>query len=163
MNPKSTIQLEPLGIRIEVERGTPLKDVLFPYGVEFPCGGIGECSSCRIRLLDGHLPVTEEQEAIFTESELAGGWRLACSCSVDDNLVIELGRMETPVLADNTPFPFKPQDGFGIAVDLGTTTLAAQLIDLKSGNVIAVQTDLNPQAQFWCRHYAPDQLRDLGE
>jgi uncharacterized 2Fe-2S/4Fe-4S cluster protein (DUF4445 family) len=148
MNQKPTIRLEPLGVELEVPRGTPLKEILFPYGVEFPCGGIGECSSCRIRLLTGRLPITEEQRVHFTDSELEDGWRLACTCSVDDDLVIELGRLETPVLADNTPFPFKPQDGFGIAVDLGTTTLAAQLVDLRTGNVIAVQTDLNPQAQF---------------
>jgi hypothetical protein len=33
------IRLEPVGRTIEVEPGTPLRDVLFGYGVEFPCGG----------------------------------------------------------------------------------------------------------------------------
>ena len=36
----------------------------------------------------------------------------------------------------------------GIAIDLGTTTIAAQLIDLATGDVLAVETALNPQAPF---------------
>jgi uncharacterized 2Fe-2S/4Fe-4S cluster protein (DUF4445 family) len=36
--------------------------------------------------------------------------------------------------------------GLGIAIDLGTTTLAAQLINLRSAEVMAVETALNPQA-----------------
>ena len=38
------IRLEPLGRSVAVEAGTPLADVLFPYGVEFPCGGRGRLS-----------------------------------------------------------------------------------------------------------------------
>jgi uncharacterized 2Fe-2S/4Fe-4S cluster protein (DUF4445 family) len=36
----------------------------------------------------------------------------------------------------------------GVAIDLGTTTLVAQLIDLRTGHVLAVRTALNAQAQF---------------
>jgi uncharacterized 2Fe-2S/4Fe-4S cluster protein (DUF4445 family) len=38
--------------------------------------------------------------------------------------------------------------GLGIAIDLGTTTIAAQIVDLASGNVLGVETGLNPQARF---------------
>ena len=38
--------------------------------------------------------------------------------------------------------------GLGIAIDLGTTTIAAQIVDLASGNVLGVETELNPQASF---------------
>ncbi|MDR3421071.1 MAG: ASKHA domain-containing protein, partial [Xanthobacteraceae bacterium] len=38
--------------------------------------------------------------------------------------------------------------GLGIAIDLGTTTIAAQIVDLASGNVLGVETLLNPQAAF---------------
>ena len=37
---------------------------------------------------------------------------------------------------------------FGVAVDLGTTTLAASLINLKNGSEIAVMGDVNPQISF---------------
>jgi len=35
---------------------------------------------------------------------------------------------------------------YGVAVDIGTTTLAAKLIDLSNGDVLAVETAVNPQA-----------------
>jgi uncharacterized 2Fe-2S/4Fe-4S cluster protein (DUF4445 family) len=38
--------------------------------------------------------------------------------------------------------------GLGIAIDLGTTTIAAQMIDLQTGDVLAVETALNPQSRF---------------
>ncbi len=43
------IELRPYGRSIEVERGTPLRDVLYIYGVEFPCGGRGRCKRCRVQ------------------------------------------------------------------------------------------------------------------
>jgi len=38
--------------------------------------------------------------------------------------------------------------GLGIAVDLGTTTVVAELVDLASGRVLGVRSDLNPQAVY---------------
>ena len=31
-----TIRLEPLGAKVEAETGAPLRDLLLPFGVEFP-------------------------------------------------------------------------------------------------------------------------------
>lgn len=42
-------------------------------------------------------------------------------------------------------FEFTPSEGLGIAIDLGTTTIAAQLLDLENANVLAVETALNAQ------------------
>jgi uncharacterized 2Fe-2S/4Fe-4S cluster protein (DUF4445 family) len=62
-------------------------------------------------------------------------------------LQIEVAQWEAAILTDDSTFTFTPQAGLGIAVDLGTTTLVAQLLDLASGQVLAVQTALNAQAQ----------------
>ncbi|MDW8310442.1 MAG: ASKHA domain-containing protein, partial [Verrucomicrobiales bacterium] len=51
------------------------------------------------------------------------------------------------ILGDESHFAFTPQEGWGIAIDLGTTTIAAQLLDLQTGHVLAVQTALNAQAR----------------
>jgi len=40
------------------------------------------------------------------------------------------------------------QSALAIAIDLGTTTIAAQLIDLATGDVLSVETMLNPQSRF---------------
>ncbi|UCD29107.1 MAG: DUF4445 domain-containing protein, partial [Planctomycetota bacterium] len=142
------IELQPLGECIEVQRGTPLQDILFAHGVEFPCGGRGRCKGCRVKVLKGRLPTTVDQEQKLTREELAEGWRLACQCKADDNLTLEIMQWEAAILADHSTLEFTPQQGLGVAVDLGTTTIVAQLIDLSTGHVLAVQSALNPQAQF---------------
>ena len=147
MNDPVRISLKPLGASFEVERGTPLQDVLFRYGVEFPCGGNALCEGCRIRVLQGTLEVTPEQENVLSAEEIAAGWRLSCRCSATEDLTIELAQWETEVLVDSSSFVFNPREGLGVAVDLGTTTVAAQLLDLQSSNVLAVRTGLNEQAR----------------
>jgi uncharacterized 2Fe-2S/4Fe-4S cluster protein (DUF4445 family) len=52
-----------------------------------------------------------------------------------------------PILSDHSAFKFAPRDGLGVAIDLGTTTIAAQLLDLKTGGVLSVVTALNAQAR----------------
>jgi uncharacterized 2Fe-2S/4Fe-4S cluster protein (DUF4445 family) len=141
------IELQPLGEKFAVERGTPLQDVLFAHGVEFPCGGRARCKGCRVRVVRGSLPVTPEQEQLLTREELAAGWRLACCSKADDNLALELGQWEAAILADSSIFAFTPREGLGVAVDLGTTTLVAQLLDLRNAHVLAVRTALNAQAR----------------
>ena len=142
------IELQPLGETFELERGMPLQDVLFAHGVEFPCGGRARCKGCRVRVARGSLPVTPEQQGLLSAEELAAGWRLSCCCRADTDLTLELGQWEAAILADNSVFEFTPRDGLGVAVDLGTTTLVAQLLDLRNAHVLAVRTALNHQASF---------------
>jgi uncharacterized 2Fe-2S/4Fe-4S cluster protein (DUF4445 family) len=142
------IRLRPMGVEFDVARATRLQDVLFAHGVEFPCGGRAKCKGCRIRVLEGSLPVSPEQVRMLSPEEIKGGWRLSCQCTAETDMTIELAQWEAQILADASRFTFTPRDGFGIAVDVGTTTLVAQLLDLSSGEVLAVRTGLNPQARF---------------
>lgn len=142
------IELEPQGATLTVPRGTPLKEVLFAYGVEFPCGGRGQCRRCRVMVLAGGLAPTPEERDTLTAEELAEGWRLACRAVAEGDLRLEIAQWDVPVLVDESAFTFTPGEGLGIAVDLGTTTLVAQLLDLASGRVLSVRTGLNPQAGY---------------
>ena len=143
----SRIELQPLGRTLETADGTSLQDILFEQGVEFPCGGAGKCKGCRVKVLRGELPVTVPDEALLAAKELADGWRLACQAEARGDLALELAQWEAPILSDDSTFDFTPRDGFGIAIDLGTTTIAAQLLDLRSGKVVAVRAALNAQAK----------------
>jgi len=131
-----------------VQAGTPLKDLLFPYGVEFPCGGKGRCRGCRVRVLDGAIEPKPEEAAILTPAEIREGWRLACRATADQDCVLEIAQFEAAILADHSRFRFKARSGQGVAIDLGTTTIVAQLLDLPSAKVLAVRAGLNPQAAF---------------
>jgi len=144
---KIKIRLEPLGRQVEVASQTTLKDVLFEYGVEFPCGGRGTCRKCRIKILEGNLAVNKVQRKTLTRSEIGQGWRLACQCQVTEPIVIELAQMEIPVLADSAKIEATGESGLAAVVDLGTTTLVAQMLDLKTGVVLGMETALNSQAR----------------
>ncbi|MEI7730600.1 MAG: ASKHA domain-containing protein [Verrucomicrobiota bacterium] len=147
MATKVHIELVPMGKKFEVEPGSQLQDVLFAFGVEFPCGGRGRCKGCRVKVLDGEFPITAEQSRVLSPEELQAGWRLACRGEVRGPLKIELAQWEASILADDSAFTFIPQAGLGVAVDLGTTTVVAQLLDLQTGNVLAVRSAWNTQAR----------------
>jgi uncharacterized 2Fe-2S/4Fe-4S cluster protein (DUF4445 family) len=145
---KIKITIHPIGLEISVMPGTPLMDILHEYGVEFPCGGKGKCGSCRFRLIHGTIPLSDEHASLLAESGQVENMRLACRSAPDNDITIEIPQFEAVILADNSRFEFKPQQGHGIAVDLGTTTLVAQLLDLSSGQVLNVITARNPQGKY---------------
>jgi uncharacterized 2Fe-2S/4Fe-4S cluster protein (DUF4445 family) len=148
VNPSHRIILWPTRVELSAPAGTPLRDLLFEQGVEFPCGGQGRCRGCRIRVLKGRAEVNAAQQERLSPEEIAKGWRLACQCAVEGDLDIELRQWDAAILVDDTPFAFRPRRGLGAAVDLGTTTLVAQLLDLATGRVMAVSTALNSQARY---------------
>jgi uncharacterized 2Fe-2S/4Fe-4S cluster protein (DUF4445 family) len=142
------ILLRPTGTELHAPAGTALRDLLFEQGVEFPCGGQGRCRGCRVRVQEGTAEVNAAQRERLSEEELKNGWRLACQCSLASDLEVELRQWDAAILADDSPFAFEPRPGLGVAVDVGTTTLVAQLLDLTTSRVMAVRTALNAQARY---------------
>ncbi len=148
MQQKVKITLEPLGKEFEVNRGTPLIDTLHEFGVEFPCGGKGTCGACKVKLLKGELAADAAQQEKLEKLKLGDEWRLACYCNAESDITLEISQFENIILADNSTFEIKPQKGYGIAIDLGTTTVVAQLIHLENGQVLNSVSAINPQAKF---------------
>ena len=131
-----------------VNRGTPLIDVLHEFGVEFPCGGKGTCGRCKVKLLEGSLTKSAEQQQKLKKLELGDDWRLACYCNAEADITLEISQFENIILADNSTFDFKPQKGYGIAMDLGTTTIVIQLLDLENAQILDAEVAVNPQSKF---------------
>ncbi|MGE0020768.1 MAG: ASKHA domain-containing protein [Draconibacterium sp.] len=148
MHKKVTIKLHPIGKTVSVTRGTPLIDVLHEFGIEFPCGGKGTCGSCKVKLIDGELNIDQLQQKKLNKLKLGSNWRLACFCKAETDITLEITQFENIILADNSNFAFRPKQGFGVAVDLGTTTIVAQLVNLENGHVLDSVSELNPQAKF---------------
>lgn len=140
------VTLWPGGKSLPATTGAPLRDILFAEGVEFPCGGKGSCKGCRVRVLEGEWPVSPTDARLLSRQDLDHGWRISCQGDVLGDLTLELAQWQMPILSDESTFHFQPQEGLGIAIDLGTTTIAAQLLDLNSGQILSVATALNAQA-----------------
>ena len=156
------IDLQPLDETIEVAHGTPLREILFDYGVEFPCGGRGQCRGCRIRVVEGDLPITPPQREVLRPEELEQGWRLSCQCKAEGDLKLEMAQWKADILVDDSLFEFMPRKGLGVAVDMGTTTLVVQLLDLETGRVLGVRTALNSsRVEFAGASGGLEQLKNL--
>ena len=145
---KHIIRLHPLGKELKVNDNTPLIDILHEFGVEFPCGGKGTCGKCKLRLLEGDISINEIHRQKLLQLGLSQEWRLACFSRCTADITLEIAQFNHLILSDETEFDFTPLAGFGIAVDLGTTTVVAQLIDFSTSRVLAVETMLNPQMKF---------------
>lgn len=145
---KHKVRLEPIGVECEVAHGASLHDILATYGIEFPCGGNGICGNCKVRLLDGRIDRDLRHKQLLKQRGLGDEWRLACLSQVTNDLCIFVQQCETIIQTDDTPFDFFPEEGYGIAVDLGSTTIVSQLVNLSNGQIEAVSTDINPQSRY---------------
>ena len=155
------IDFEPLGRRGEARPGQTLLNAAQAAGVGLAsvCGGAGTCEECRLRLVSGRLtPATLVEQISLTEEDLAAGFRLACqaeplsdvkldippeSLSTAQRLQIEGQETYTAV----NPAVFA-RGAYGLAVDIGTTKLAAYLVSLETGETVAKAGMMNPQIAF---------------
>ncbi len=131
--------------RYDPERDGALQDFLFSEGVEFPCGGTALCGGCRIRVVSGNVPATAEMQDVLSERDLRAGWRLGCRAEAHGPVELQVAQWLQQILTDEAAVPFEPRPGIGAVVDVGTTTLVVQQVDLASGEVIRVVTALNNQ------------------
>lgn len=127
------------------------------------CGGRGTCKRCRVRFLQAApLPTSLERQA-FTPDELRLGYRLACMARPRNDCVIRLEFVQSrkiEILTDTSDMMgvSEKNDHFGqneraekrylIAVDLGTTTIAMQLMDIDSGQAVDTYCAMNPQRSY---------------
>lgn len=140
--------------RISPAEGSTLFDAAESAGVHVPtsCVKQGKCRECILEIEDGEAllsPRTAE------ESHLGGGFRLACRTRIvgDGTVRCHTMRRSAMRIVDEAgglsvrPFDLDPvcREGYGIAVDLGTTTVVMRLYDLGTGGLVASQSFENPQ------------------
>ena len=119
------------------------------------CGGTGRCGKCKIRILEGVLSPTDFDESCFSKEELDRGMRLACMAYPLEPLTIELnfkGEAEFCVVteydAEKETFTPDEQAEYGVAIDIGTTTIAMQLLNLRNGEAVQTYTAINHQRVY---------------
>lgn len=163
MNSKKigNIEFQPLGKRIEVPAGTTLLEAARRAGVPLAseCGGRGKCGRCRVEILSGNVsqPDSDEKSALKRKGA-SPKERLACRVRVDgdagihvpsasrkyDSVVQVHGRLRS---YGGVPVGLPPEKTapLGVAIDMGTTTIAGRLLDLESGEEVCSAGRMNPQ------------------
>ncbi|SFC19881.1 ASKHA domain-containing protein [Butyrivibrio sp. YAB3001] len=140
--------------------GKILKESLVSSGVyvSFPCGGLARCGKCMVKFIKG-APVPNSYDLKFlTKDELEQGKRLACRCILREDCEIRLEDvlLDKEIEAETLPVGDKPDDddeilSYGIAIDIGTTTIAMALLGkLYDGKSVLIDTvsGINHQRKF---------------
>lgn len=116
-------------------------------GISLPCGGNGRCGGCAVKA-SGQLDSPSEAEKKLLASR-PDGWRLACKAVCMGEVIVEIDDGQYAVLKtnDNNFGSIAPlsEGELGAAIDIGTTTIAATLIESATGKVIMAASDINPQ------------------
>ena len=152
------ILIKELGIELKPRPDETVGELLIRCGIyiDQPCGGTGLCGKCTV-IIEDVLPVpTSKEKKIFSKEELDSGLRLACQTKAYPGMKVSI-----PVQSSEG---IKVLDGFkdngeghrcrdnglgsGIAVDIGTTTIVAYLVDIGTGMTLAASSAINPQTSY---------------
>ncbi|MCK4700855.1 MAG: DUF4445 domain-containing protein [Bacteroidales bacterium] len=140
------------------------------WGVETHCNGAGYCGKCKV-LMSGKVPEPGSiEKELISQKELQKGIRLACRVKSLDGMVVHLpektktgyqieqgfrcrkDKWETDSIAKSNSIVNIKKNGentsYGIAVDIGTTTIVLALVDLVTGKTVELFSFLNPQREF---------------
>jgi uncharacterized 2Fe-2S/4Fe-4S cluster protein (DUF4445 family) len=147
-------------LRIEFDPPKRLYDLLSDNGVEIdaPCGGRRRCLKCKVRATGDLGPMGGGERSLLTPDEIKNNIRYACMTELTGDAQVELvdrknrqsSIMTDMNLPDFTLSPWNTSNGgrYGIAVDIGTTTVAAYLYRLSDGQLCNTLAQNNPQAVF---------------
>ena len=147
--------------------------------LEAGCGGEGRCGLCRVQFLDGAPEAHPEDRQICGDATEAG-WRLACHAhpAADCRIAVPDTRAAAGLhivtdaasrLASAAGSTASGATGYGVAVDVGTTTVACYLVRLADARPVDVAAFPNPQRAFghdvvtriMRAHRGPEHLREL--
>jgi uncharacterized 2Fe-2S/4Fe-4S cluster protein (DUF4445 family) len=91
------LRFEPDATDVRVPAGTSIFDAASWNGIaiDSTCGGHGTCKKCKVRVIDGDVPVSPVDPRAFGADELREGWRLACRAEARADLVIDVPPLQT--------------------------------------------------------------------
>lgn len=105
--------------------------------IEAPCGGKGSCGKCLVHI----------------KGIGKAGYYLACREAAEEGMLISLSHeMKLTVAEGGSCEVYPPEyDGgakYGVAADIGTTTVVCHLFNMETGRRIATVSGANPQRVF---------------
>lgn len=147
---------------VEIKRGSRVVRVKCPTGARLsnvlrkalgwyllPCGGRGICGLCKVRVIVDGL---SEPSAMEAGHELPSGYRLACQSKVVGYTVVEVEGFEKKPVAygvEPSKYDLDPLgEGYGLAFDVGSSKIAAALVDLETGRTVDYGYAVNPQVSW---------------
>ena len=144
------VTFEPDDKEVSIHRGATLLEAAGQAGIVLttPCGGRGTCRQCKVTL------------------QPSGREVLACQFTVQRDLVVKIPAKSRfyahqilsqgldpavevrPSLIERHRSVAGDRQILGLAVDIGTTTVVARLLDMADGRLLATKATLNPQTRY---------------
>ena len=117
---------------VSTNKDENLLDYLARHGMQIPapCGGNGTCGKCKVH--------TSKGEKLSCQTPAINGMEVYLSNS--DNEMAIVSSYESP-----RPFSHNHGSGLGIAIDIGTTTIAFELLEMSTGRRLATHSITNNQ------------------
>lgn len=133
------IQMDSNTKTLYVKEGSLLLSVLRENGIiqDAPCGGKGTCGGCNVK--------TSLGEVLACQYCLTEDITIYRSEKKDFEAILMKGERKESLSEDDIS---KKKDGYGIAIDIGTTTLGFALKDLHDGHMLAQWGCTNSQGQY---------------
>lgn len=168
-------------MEVDGSTGASILDIMRLNGVdlEAPCGGKGVCGKCRVIIESGNdNKWSEEEIKFFSKDELEYGWRLACIYRPEKNIVVNLKedsksefsflKEDSDVYEEISPSLLSNKhlisgQPFGIAVDIGTTTVIASLFSYELGTIVEEEYAINPQKTYGLDVLSRIEYQNRGE
>ncbi len=141
-------------LTFKAPKGKQLKGLISDAGIQYTlnCGGAGRCGKCKVKFREGAPAPNNADRSFISKKELDEGIRLLCRCVLTEDAIIELGndrnvlKAEDTMAAETMDFDELGADesdalnpdgkaAAGIAIDIGTTTIAMAVISVdENGN-----------------------------
>ena len=153
------VKFLPSGATTRVPVGTTLSAAADEAGARIGrhCGGAGVCGKCRVMAgeRDPLALISETEKKALSVDDIKAGMRLSCCARVvRDGVVTVVDNVESgghSILDgfSEAAFEWAPDvSGYGVAVDIGTTTVVCYLFDLDARRELDKISFLNPQVTF---------------
>ena len=144
------ITFKPDGRQISIHAGATLLEAAGQAGIilNTVCGGKGICKKCVVNILP------DRQEVLACQYHIQGDLAVIVPPSsrfFEHKILTEGISSQTEIQPDIYKKYLKFASAgkiFGVAVDVGTTTVVAKLVDMANGQLLATQAALNPQIRF---------------
>lgn len=154
------IKFLPQGTECEINEKQTILEAAVSCGVNIDgnCAGKGTCGKCKVKIVSGSVKQQDDMHTHYqlSESESAAGYVLACASVLTSDAVVEVPETETTASRKKKlirlPETFKSDCGkeneYGVAVDIGTTTVVVSIWRLEDGHMLAVDAMTNPQGAY---------------
>jgi uncharacterized 2Fe-2S/4Fe-4S cluster protein (DUF4445 family) len=151
--PEVTLIYGPEIKTIQAEEGSLVGDVIASSGLplEQPCAGRGTCGKCKVLVEVGVADPDEIELKNLTPGEIALNNRLACRARVQGETRLVLSPIlvySNKIFKGSSRYKKEKEIPLGLAIDLGSTTVAAFLTMLDTGEVAAGSGGLNQQTVY---------------